>query len=366
MKKGIFISLIFFIACMTGPLVAGHAQQKLRHPVDPVGFATKDWQVDSVMARIQRLQGSHIEAAWDRNNVQKYDQWKVAICPHDDYSYAGWLYPAIIRNIRAPVVILIGVAHKAKQFGLEDRLVFDSYPAWKAPYGPVKISALRENIMSNLPRSAYIVHDSLQQAEHSLEALVPFLQYYNRDVRIVPILVPYMSFNTMDGLAQSLAVALRKVIQQKNLAWGRDIAILISNDAVHYGDEDWGGQNYAPYGCDSNGYKQAVNHEYEIINNCLVGRITKEKMRMFTGYTVQDTNYRTYRWPWCGRYSVPFGLLMADKLGDQLRTGPVTGMLIGYHTSLDQLPLPVSDIGMGTTAPANLHHWVGYVAVGYR
>ena len=223
------------------------AQQKIRQPVDPVGFATKAWQMDSVITRIDRIQGNRIESAWERTNVRKFTQWKVAICPHDDYSYVGWLYPAILRNIDAPTVILIGVAHKAKKFGVEDKIVFDSYTAWKAPKGPVRESWLREKLMNNLPRSTYIVHDSLCQSEHSLEAIVPFLQFYNPKVEIIPLLVPYMSFSTMDGLAISLSLALKKMMQQNNLAWGRDIAIVISSDAVHYGDEGWNGQNYAPY-----------------------------------------------------------------------------------------------------------------------
>jgi AmmeMemoRadiSam system protein B len=322
--------------------------------------------MDSVMARIQRLQGEKIDETWERNGIRNFSQWKVAICPHDDYSYAGWLYPAVLRNIKSPVVLLIGVAHKAKKFGVEDKLVFESFSSWKEPYGPVKVSILREQLLNKLPRSAYIIHDSLQQAEHSLEAMIPFLQYYNKNVEIIPVLVPYMSFKTMDGLAFTLAVALKKLMQDQDLMWGRDISILISNDAVHYGDEEWGGQNYAAYGCDSAGYRQAVAHEYRIIGDCLDGALKEKKIRQFTEYTVQDTNYRVYRWPWCGRYSVPFGLLTADKLSSLLGGSPLKGTLIGYHTSLDKPLIPVDDLKMGTTAAANLHHWVGYVAIGYK
>lgn len=43
----------------------------------------------------------------------------------------------------------------------------------------------------------------------------------------------------------------------KGLEWGRDFCIVISTDAVHYGDKEWGGKNYAPYGTDSAGYAKA-------------------------------------------------------------------------------------------------------------
>jgi len=39
-------------------------------------------------------------------------------------------------------------------------------------------------------------------------------------------------------------------------------------------------------------------------------------------------------------------------------------MLI-YGTSIDPPKLPLAHTGLGTTAIATLHHWVGYTAVGY-
>ena len=53
----------------------------------------------------------------------------------------------------------------------------------------------------------------------------------------------------------------------------------------------------------------AVAHEHEIIDNCLTGGIVKMNIKRYRDYTVQDTNFRDYKWTWCGRYSVPFGLL---------------------------------------------------------
>ena len=362
----LFIVLFPCIIALAILLAGGGPAPKTRFPVDSVGFATTARQMDSVMNRIFTIQGRKILDAWKRNNVEKRTAWKVAVCPHDDYCYAGWLYPEVLQNIKATTVILIGVAHKAKKFGLEDKIVFDDFDQWAEPYGPVTISALREKIMNRLPSSTYMVHDSMHAVEHSLEAIIPVLQYYNRKVEIIPILVPYMSFDRMTVISSSLARALTQIMQDQDLDWRRDIAIVISTDAVHYGDEEWGGQNYAPYGCDSSGYNLALAHEHEIINNCLIGSLSTEKIRRFARYTVQDTNYRTYKWTWCGRYSVPFGLLTACYLEQNLRANPARGMLLGYGNSIMQQPIPVQDLGMGKTAVANMHHWVGYAAIGYK
>ncbi|MFH1160834.1 MAG: AmmeMemoRadiSam system protein B [bacterium] len=362
MKELIFLALGAFL--FSFPAHPQHG--RIRKPVDPIGFATEAWQMDSVMARIDREFGSQINSALAWNKIKKYSLWKMAICPHDDYAYAGWMYPLVLQNIKAPTVLLIGVAHKAKKYKLEDKMVFDSFTAWSGPYGPVKVSWLREKIMNQLPMGEFVVHDSLQMEEHSLEALIPFLQYYNKEVEIIPILVPYMSFERLEGLAGSLSWGLSKVLEENSMQWMKDIAIVISTDAVHYGCEEWGGQDYAPYGCNDSGYMKAIAHESEIIGNCLDGGIAKLKIRRFSEYTIQDTNFRSYKWTWCGRYSVPFGLLTAFYLQQHLQTLPAYGVELGYSTSIDHPVIPVTDLKMGVTAPATIRHWVGYVAIGFK
>jgi hypothetical protein len=56
----------------------------------------------------------------------------------------------------------------------------------------------------------------------------------------------------------------------------------------------------------------------------------------------------------------------AEGMRFPLTREPLTGVPAGYSTSIANKPLPVSDLGMGVTAPAKLTHWVGYAAVGYK
>lgn len=224
---------------------------------------------------------------------------------------------------------------------------------------------MQAKLTNLLPSSTWIVHDSLMAEEHSLEAIVPFLQYYNRNITIIPVLVPYMSFSTMKGLSLSLAKAIYQVMQENSLMWGKDVAIVISNDAVHYGDEDWGGKSYARFGTDSAGYRQAVAFEKSLIASNLTGTITDNKIENFYRTTVSPTDYKEYQWTWCGRYSVPFGLLVTERLSEFTHNN-IKGTLLGYKTSIDDPPLKVDDLKMGTTANATLRHWVGYAAIGYK
>ncbi len=342
-------------------------QVKVRPLADTIGFAANAVQMDAVMKRIIESQSEQLLNKISAANITDKTVWKTVIAPHDDYTYTGYMYPLALQNIKAKTVILFGVAHKAKILNLENQIVFDSYTHWRAPYGKVKVSSLREEIIAQLPKNLYQVNDSMQKIEHSLEAEIPFLQYYNKNVEIISILVPYMNYSKMEEIATPLSKAIASVIKNKKLKWGEDIAIVISADAVHYGDEDWGGRNFANYGADTAGYKKAVEHEYEIMNTCFKGNVDSLKVKKFTEYTVEPNDYKAYKWTWCGRYSVPLGLLTSIKLSKLLSNTPLYGTILGYTNSIENSHIKVSDLGtMGITAKANIRHWVGYAAIGFK
>lgn len=247
-SAGIFSLLIVIVCACNQQKETG---KHIRPLADTVGFAQYGWQMDSVMRRIETGVGQNETVS----AFHKEGDPKVVISPHDDYSYVGKLYPFALQGIKAKTVILFGVAHKAKLMDLKNQIIFDSYEVWKGPYGPVKVSEIREAIIENLPAELFRVNDSMQRMEHSVEAIIPFLQYFNRNVEIVSILVPYMSFDRMQEISVPLSMAIRKATVDKGMVLGKDFAIIISTDAVHYGDEDWGGKNFAFYGTDSAGYK---------------------------------------------------------------------------------------------------------------
>lgn len=360
----IILSIIFFMVILH-PATSSAQEANVRQPVDTVGFATNDRQMDSVMARIERFQGPLVNKAITDAGITFNDTWKTILSPHDDYAYVGYLYPALFQNLKAKTIILLGVAHKARQLNLENRIIFGSYTAWKAPGGNVPVSPVREELMKELPSGVFMVNDSMHAIEHSLEALVPFIQQYRPDAEIVPILVPGMTYDRTDDIAFDLAEALKSIAEKRNWKWGEDFAIVISSDAVHYGDEGWGGSNYAFMGADTSGYQMAVSREKLIIHT-ISRKYTTEHVREFNSMVLDPQDHTKYTWTWCGRYSVPMGLLASYYLALLLKQVPLTGIPVGYSTSIDHKPIPVEDIGMGVTAAANIRHWVGYAAIGYR
>ena len=325
---------------------------KLRHAN---GYAKQDWQMDSVYRRL------HLQ-----DTVNQL-QWKAAISPHDNYRFAGKLYYESLRGINAPNIILIGVAHRARNWSLKDKLIFGTFTEWESPYGGIKVSALNKEIMSRLPEDNFIVHDSMQVIEHSLEAIIPFLHKKNRTAEIVPILVPYMNYEAMDSISQNLAQAVYGIMEARNWVYGKDVAIVISNDAVHYGDLEWNGSTtMAPMGTDAAGTEKARQMDLEIIGKCLTNGLTNDKIRLFTEYTVKKEDYKEYKWVWCGRYSVPFGLSFANKLNRLENGKDLAGTFLGYQTSIDHPLIEVEDIGMTVSALSTNRHWVAYTSIIYQ
>ena len=356
MRVSLFILFIgmFCWGCKQQPenAEARTGEVKLRHAR---GYAQHDWQMDSVYNRL---------GIKDTSNDLR---WKAAISPHDNYRFAGKLYYESLRGINAPHIILIGVAHRARNYELQDKLVFGTFTAWESPYGEISVSSLNEEIMSNLPADDFIVHDSMHVIEHSLEAIIPFLHKKNRAAEIVPILVPYISYAGIDSISNHLAQAVHEIMEEKHWEYGKDVAIVISNDAVHYGDLEWGGSTtMAPMGTDEGGTEKARQMDLEIIDKCLTKKLTADKIKLFTEYTVQKENYKEYKWVWCGRYSVPFGLSFANKLNMLENNETLSGTFLGYQTSIDHPLIEVEDIGMTVSALSTNRHWVAYTSIVYQ
>ena len=352
------VASIVFISCKTknkNTQSIKTPKLNIRYLADTIGFTQYKWQLDSIIARLNsedKITTTHIS--------------KTVICPHDDYAYAAGLYNKTLESIKAKTIILIGVAHRARNFNLENKLIFGSYNRWKSSDGNIKISSFRDELIQKMPKETYIIHDSMMQLEHSLEAITPFLQKNNKDIEIIPILVPYITFNNMHLFSRELASVLNRIMITNNLEFGKDLAIVISNDAIHYGDMGWGGSNLAPFGVDSIGNEKARQKDLKIIKQCLEGELTDKNIKAFNRYTIQQDDFKEYKWTWCGRYSVPFGLLFANRLNNLIESKPLKGDIIGYRSSFHNLHIKVNDLQMGHTAPANNRHWVAYVGMSYK
>lgn len=381
MKRSIFLWLLLLLIVITprivhsadpGPTRAEVEEMmglrsegdRVRGQMDTVGFVVEGAPAEDVVSTAVFLERESLAAQDRRLGMDLDDGFIGGICPHDDHLYASRVYVHLTERITAPRVLLIGVFHRAKSWDLGDRIVFDHFNAWHGPWGEIEVDPMRDELISAMPSSSYVVDNTMHCREHSLEAIVPFLQRRHPDRTIVPILVPHMGWDRMQELSGELAGALEYVMGANGWRLGTDVAIVVSSDAVHYGPDF----DHEPFGTDADAYEKATTRERSLALDHLVGELDPSKLRGFAA-TLVDPETLEYRLPWCGRFSIPFGLEFLRKLSLSITGKVPNGSLLRYGTSLSEPELPVSSAtrssGLGYTAPSNFHHWVGYAAVGY-
>lgn len=317
---------------------------------DTVGFASTPEQ----MARVWELSSAPPDP--DTFGTEVAAGVAGVICPHDDYIYAGRVYRRVLPLVTARTVVLVGVFHRYRSFGAHDQLIFDTYRAWRSPDGEIPVSPLRDELLAALPEGMAVASAAMHDAEHSLEALAYWLRHANPAVEIVPIIVPAASFGRFQELADALSTALTTAMQARHWRLGRDLAVAISADAVHYGPDF----NHSPFGEGGvDAYVRACERDRGILSHVLAGKLSDERVRTFFTTCVDPDDPGSYRLTWCGRFSIPFGLMLTSRLASRTGAGTAMGVPVAYATSVGWPELDVRDTGLGDTAPANLYHFVG-------
>jgi AmmeMemoRadiSam system protein B len=340
----------------------------IRTQVDSVGFATSSQDMAAVIAACRQREGDAVAARRRELGLAPDAPWIAAVMPHDDYVYAGPVYLHLLPGLRASRWVLIGVCHACRRLGVRDRLLLESYDAWQMAGEQIPVDAdLRAALLSRLPAEDVLVSNERHGAEHSLEALLPWLREASPGATFVPVLVPGMSWDRLQELAGKLADALTSICRERGWTPGRDLAILISTDAVHYGCEGWGPEGgHHPFGCDEAGHAAAVARDRMLAEATLAGRLTDTGLERFTELVWDPTRPEyPYRITWCGLYSIPLGLATATRWMEAMELPPLQGYLLRYGDSVSDGRLPVDGTRLGVTAPNTLAHWVGYAGLGY-
>jgi len=326
----------------------------VRGRIDSTGYALRADQ----MAKVWELSAN--PPAPDSFGAAPAPGVAAVICPHDDFSFAGRVYRRVLPLITAKTVIVIGVFHRYYKFNEHDRLIFDDYRTWTAPDGPVPVSPLRDALLARLPKEDWSKDGVAHDAEHSLEPLVCWLRHVRPDLEIVPIIVPGARFDRLQQLGDHLGDAIAAECAARGWKLGRDVAIAISADGIHYGP-DFKQTRFGEGGLAA--YQQAVARDHGLLTGPLSGSLTTGKIRTLYETFVDPESPDTYRWTWCGRFSVPLGLLTLERIAAKL--GGATGHAVAYGTSIGWPELGLRDLGMSPTAPSNLYHFVGYPGVAF-
>ncbi len=370
----VFISVFFiFAVCICTDFATGAAvsQDKMKtdtRPIlDDIGFCWKAEQVNRLMDYLAELETLQDKKKEKKNNSKSKPNTNLvaAISPHDDYLYSGRINYPLFKHIRTKEVVVFGVTHRTVRNRIGDpteKIIFDNYRYWQGPFKKVTISPLREFLKKKLNTDSYLVSNEAHALEHSVEAMIPFLQYFNRDIKITPIMVTGMDFAAMDALSEKLAGHIADYITENNLKIGKDIFFLVSADANHYGKDF----KNTVFGEDLKAHQQGTEQDKKIIAQCLEGAVGKEKLKNLTGQ-LWGENFKEYsNTVWCGKFSIPFGMLTTLKTINRFhQKKTLEGELIRYSDTYSEGVLPIKKPGYGITAPFSLKHWVGFFTVGF-
>ena len=144
------------------------------------------------------------------------------LSPHAGYIYSGPVAGATISRIKfKDTFIIMGPNHT----GRGKPLSIMTEGTWETPLGKVEIdSELAKQILAT---SSHLEEDPIaHQYEHSIEVQLPFLQYFKKDIKLVPIIFSYSTGDIYKEIGKELAQAIKDL--------SREVVIIASSDMTHY------------------------------------------------------------------------------------------------------------------------------------
>jgi hypothetical protein len=144
------------------------------------------------------------------------------VVPHAGYVYSGAVAGETYARIHVPdVVVVVCVNHRGT--GAQAALMGSG--SWETPLGLVPIQA---DFCSELLKNIPLLKDdpSAHQREHSLELHLPFLQFKNDRIQLVPICLQHLTYPDCETLGKGIAKTVR--------AFPEDVLLVASTDMTHF------------------------------------------------------------------------------------------------------------------------------------
>jgi AmmeMemoRadiSam system protein B len=153
---------------------------------------------------------------------------KALILPHAAYIYSGKVAAQTVDSAELlQTIIILGPNHT----GLGKPYSIMTEGKWQTPLGAVAINQkLAAQIAGN---SSYLKSDTLaHDQEHSIEVLLPFLQYFIKEFTIVPIIIMRADYAVYRAIADDIFKAITALSVEK------EVLLVASSDMTHYEPQD--------------------------------------------------------------------------------------------------------------------------------
>ena len=162
-----------------------------------------------------------------RSAVRPSDRPAVGvIAPHAGYIYSGRTAAAVFAQVTIPGLVIILAPNHTGISDAEGGVSLWEAGAFRTPLGDVPIEAELAQALLEISRGVVSVDHEAHRAEHAVEVELPFLQMLRSDVRIVPLVLAWDSWEPARQLGDILARLVR--------AAAEPVLLLASSDLNHY------------------------------------------------------------------------------------------------------------------------------------
>lgn len=159
---------------------------------------------------------------------------KGVLAPHAGFIYSGPVaahsYSEIVKDGFPETFIILCPNHTGIGYGVS----VAKEGVWSTPLGDVEIDT---EFASELLKDSRILDSDLtaHSQEHSCEVHIPFLQYFQKEFKIVPISIWMQDLETSHEIARAIIDAIIKL--------ERDVVIIASTDFTHYESQEVASRN---------------------------------------------------------------------------------------------------------------------------
>lgn len=146
------------------------------------------------------------------------------ILPHAGYMYSASVACAVISKLKNfDNYVILGPNHSG--IGAEIS-VYDG-DVWKTPLGEVSVN--KELVKKLVKNKLFELDSSAHQYEHSIEVMLPLLQFVNKDFSFVPIVIKTGDLKLLKMAGKILAEAIKEC---------KSVLVIASSDMTHYESQD--------------------------------------------------------------------------------------------------------------------------------
>ena len=153
--------------------------------------------------------------------------YRGAIMPHAGYIYSGKTAGLVSARLSVPEIV---VALATNHTGRGNNLSIFTESNYATPLGEIPLASELAGIL--LDGESFAADALAHRQEHSLEVILPFLQFRRADFSLLPVVVAQMPVEGISQSATELAAAIKQVE-----AKDKKVLIVASTDMSHYVSE---------------------------------------------------------------------------------------------------------------------------------